>query len=118
MAVGGTSIAAPTLAGIAADIAQGSKAGRLGDFAPKLAALAAQHVYGTALTDVTTGINWNSLAVESPGSTDLTRTHAGRTETAPGFDLATGFGTPLARRLGVPAGQLDDAEPRQGRRTT
>ena len=67
MAVGGTSIASPKLAGIAADIAQGSKAGSLGDFAPKLAALAAEHVYGTALTDVKTGINWTSLAVESTG---------------------------------------------------
>jgi subtilase family serine protease len=102
IAVGGTSVAAPTLAGIAADIAQGSKGGRIGDFAPKLSALAAEHVYGTALTDVKTGFNWNSLRVETPGSTDLTRTHAGLYRTAPGFDLATGFGTPLAPGLACP----------------
>ena len=102
IAVGGTSIAAPTLAGIAADIDQGSKAGRLGAFAPRLAALAAQHVYGSALTDVTTGINWSSLAFESPGSTDLTRAHGGAYKTGPGFDLATGFGTPLAAGLACP----------------
>jgi len=102
LAVGGTSIASPKLAGIAADIAQGSKTGRLGDFAPKLAALAALHVYGTALSDVKTGINWTSLAFETPGSTDLTRTHAGAFRTTPGFDLATGFGTPLAAGLASP----------------
>jgi subtilase family serine protease len=102
MAVGGTSIAAPTLAGIAADIAQSSKAGRLGDFAPRLAALAALHVYGSAFTDVNTGMNWARFAAESPGSTDLTRTHNGIYRTAPGFDLATGFGTPLAAGLACP----------------
>ena len=44
-AVGGTSIAAPMLAGFAADIAQGCKGGRLGNFTRKLDALAAKHVY-------------------------------------------------------------------------
>ena len=112
MAVGGTSIAAPKLAGIAADIAQGAKAGRLGDFAPELAALAAKHVYGTALTDIKTGINWTSLAIEDPGSTDLTRTHAGAFRTTSGFDVATGFGTPLAAGLACP--QVSTMTPSHG----
>jgi subtilase family serine protease len=113
LAVRGTSIAAPTLAGIAADIAQGSKAGKLGDFAPALSALAAQHVYGSALTDVKTGFNRTTLAVESPGSTDLTRTHAGEFRTSAGFDLATGFGTPLAGGLASP--QVSAMTPSQGK---
>jgi len=102
IAVGGTSIAAPTLAGLAADLDQGSTNGRIGDFAPKLSALAARHVYGTALTDVNTGVNWNTLTLETPGSTDLTRTHGGTYQTAAGFDLASGFGTPLAYGLSCP----------------
>ena len=102
LAVGGTSIAAPTLAGIVADIDQGCQAGRIGDFAPKLSALAAKHVYGSALTDVKSGINWTTLGVESPGSTDLTRTHGGAFRTTSGFDVATGFGTPLGAGLACP----------------
>jgi hypothetical protein len=104
------------LAGIAADIAQGSKAGRLGDFAPKLSALAAKHVYGTALNDVKTGINWTSLAIETPGSTDLTRSHAGAFRTTSGFDAATGFGTPLAAGLACP--QISSITPSQAKAGT
>jgi len=109
IAVGGTSIAAPTLAGIVADLDQGSKNSRIGDFAPKLAALAAQHVYGSALTDVNTGFNWNTLSVETPGSTDLTHTHGGTYRTTAGFDLASGFGTPLAYGLVCP--EIDTMSP-------
>ena len=102
-AVGGTSIAAPLLAGIAADIAQSCKGGRLGNFAPKLNALAATHVYGSALTDVTHGHQLDELpAIETPGSIDLTRTHAGAFKTATGFDLATGLGVPIAPGLACP----------------
>jgi len=101
-AVGGTSIAAPKMAGITADIDQGCDDGSLGDFAPELAALVSEHTYGTALVDVNTGINWNTFAVETPGSNDLTRTHAGTFKTTPGFDLATGFGVPIASGLACP----------------
>ncbi|MGO9876891.1 MAG: protease pro-enzyme activation domain-containing protein [Acidimicrobiia bacterium] len=101
-AVGGTSIAAPKMAGITADIDQGCDAGSLGDFAAKVAALISKHTYGTAVVDVNTGINWTTFAVETPGSNDLTRTHAGTFRTAPGFDLATGFGVPIASGLACP----------------
>ena len=98
--------------GIAADIARAARGGRIGNFAPKLDALAATHVYGTALTDVTTGINWTTHHHRDPGSNDLTRTHGGAFKTTTGFDLATGFGVPIAPRLGVPADHVDDPEPR------
>ena len=101
-AVGGTSIAAPMMAGFAADIAQGCKGGRLGNFTRKLNALAAKHVYKTALTDVTTGINWTNFTVQSPGSNDLTRTHGGTFRTTSGYDLASGFGVPIAAGLSCP----------------
>ncbi|MGO9875296.1 MAG: protease pro-enzyme activation domain-containing protein [Acidimicrobiia bacterium] len=113
VAVGGTSVAAPTLAGIAADIDQGSKNGRIGDLAPKLGALAELHVYGSALADVDTGINWNTFRVEKPGSNDLTRTHGGSYETAPGFDLASGFGTPLTSGLACP--EITSMSPSHGK---
>jgi hypothetical protein len=101
-AVGGTSIAAPMMAGFAADIAQGCKGGRLGNFTRKLHALAAKHVYGAALADVTTGINWTNFTIQTPGSNDLTRNHAGTFRTTSGFDLATGFGVPIASGLACP----------------
>ena len=101
-AVGGTSIAAPMMAGIAADIDQGCRGGRIGHFAPRLAALAAKRVYGVALTDVTTGINWNNFTIQTPGSNDLTRNHAGAYKTTKGFDLATGYGSPIASGLACP----------------
>ena len=63
--VGGTSIAAPKIAAIVADVNTACTA-RVGDLAPKLVALAAGNGYGTALGDVTVGDN------------DLTRTHANR----------------------------------------
>ena len=90
------------MAGIAADIDQGCRGGRIGHFAPRLAALAAKHVYGAALTDVTTGINWNNFTIQTPGSNDLTRNHAGAYTTTKGFDLATGYGSPIASGLACP----------------
>ena len=84
------------MAGIAADIAESCKTGRIGNFAQKVNALAATHVYGTALTDVTTGINWTAFRLESPGNNDLTRNHGNAYQTAKGFDLATGLGVPIA----------------------
>jgi hypothetical protein len=101
-AVGGTSIAAPMMAGIAADIDQGCRGGRIGHFAPRLAALAAKHVYGSALVDITTGINWTNFTIQTPGSNDLTRNHAGIYKTTKGFDLATGYGAPIASGLACP----------------
>jgi hypothetical protein len=101
-AVGGTSIAAPLLAGMAADITQTCKGGRLGNFAPKLNALAATHVYGSALVDVTQGFNWSTFLPETPGSIDLTRNHAGAYKTSTGFDLASGLGVPIASGLTCP----------------
>ena len=111
-AVGGTSIAAPLMAGITADIAQGCKAGRLGNLAPRLYALAAKHVYGTALTDVTIGINWATTTIETPGDNDLTRTHGGQFRTTTGFDLATGLGVPIASGLACP--QVTSITPNHG----
>jgi hypothetical protein len=115
----GTSIAAPLLAGIAADIAQSCKGGRLGDLAPKLNALADLHVYGTALTDVTTGFSSQTTgfsrsrrAIETPGNNDLTRTNADDFLTEPGFDLATGFGVPIAS--GLACSQVRSISPNHG----
>jgi hypothetical protein len=103
IAVGGTSIAAPRLAGIVADINSGC-ARRVGDFAPRLARLAAKHVYGTALTDITQGLDAHGAVVKliAPGDNDVTRTHAGAYKAASGFDLSTGFGVPIARGLSCP----------------
>ncbi len=90
--VGGTSVAAPKLAAIAADIATGC-VDRIGEYNPKLYALAKTGVYGIALRDVPAG----------EGNTDLTRNHANRYPAAKGFDLATGLGTPIATGLACPA---------------
>jgi hypothetical protein len=115
-AVGGTSIAAPMMAGIAADIDQGCRGGRIGDFAPRLAALAAKRVYGTALTDVNTGINWTNFTIQSPGSNDLTRNHSGTYKTTKGFDLASGYGAPIASGLACP--QVLSMTPNHGKAGT
>jgi hypothetical protein len=111
-AVGGTSIAAPLIAGMSTDIAQGCLRSRLGDFAPRLDAFAASQVYGSALTDVTQGFNWNTFDPETPGSIDLTRTHAGLYHTAKGFDLASGLGSPIASGLACP--QVTSMTPNHG----
>jgi hypothetical protein len=113
VAVGGTSIAAPKLAGIVADIGSGC-GGRIGQFAPKLAALAAGHVYATALRDVTTGLDASgpTARLVTPGDNDLTRNHARTFKAAGGFDLSTGFGTPIARGLSCP--QIMTLSPRRG----
>ena len=111
-AVGGTSIAAPMLAGIAADIAQGCQGGRLGNFAPKLNALAAKHVYGTALTDVTTGLNWTNFT-DRDARQQRPHPHPRRhVQDRDGFDLATGFGVPIASGLACP--QITSMTPNHG----
>ncbi len=89
--VGGTSIAAPRLAGIAADITSGC-ATRLGSFNRRLYKLAKQGSYGSALRDVRAG----------SGDNDLTRTNGGRFASKKGYDLATGLGTPMAPGLACP----------------
>jgi len=111
-AIGGTSIAAPKLAGITADIDQGCDTARIGDVAPKLAALVAAHADNTAVVGVTTGVNWTTFTLETPGSNDLTRTNAGMFKTAPGFNLATGFGVPNAPGLACP--QVTAITPKTG----
>jgi hypothetical protein len=112
IAVGGTSIAAPFMAGITADVAQGCRGGRVGHFAPKLNALANRKVYQTGLIDITRGINWSNSTIETPGNNDLTRSHNGAFKTTKGFDLASGFGRPIASGLACP--QINSISPRQG----
>ncbi len=90
--IGGTSIAAPKLAGLATDIASGC-VDRLGSFGARLYGFAQNGGYGRALRDVPAG----------EGDNDLTRSQGGRYPTAAGFDLATGLGTPLAAGLSCPA---------------
>ena len=118
VAVGGTSIAAPKLVGIVADIASACTSGRLGDFAPKLAALSAKNVYGTALTDVKTGFDASGAVahVVTPGDNDLTRNNSRKFKATTGFDLTTGFGTPLARGLSCP--QITSLSPGRGKAGT
>ncbi len=82
-AVGGTSIAAPKIAAIIADI-DTACAARIGDVAPALDALQQLGVYSTALNDITVGDN------------DLTRTNAGKYSATTGIDLASGVGSPIA----------------------
>jgi subtilase family serine protease len=89
--VGGTSIAAPRLAGIAADVTSGCTS-RLGSFNPPLYRLARLGSYGTALRDVPAG----------SGDNDLTRNRGHRYQSRNGYDLATGLGTPLATGLACP----------------
>ena len=88
-AVGGTSIAAPKIAGMVADVDTACIA-PVGDLAPKLTALAANNGYGTALTDVTVGDN------------DLTRNQGGDFAATVGADLASGLGTPIASGWSCP----------------
>jgi len=90
VALAGTSVATPTIAGIVADVDTGCLA-PIGDLAPRLFALAKHNgVYGSALFDVTSGDN------------DLTRTNSGAFPARGGDDLATGLGTPLAAGWSCP----------------
>src|SRR5476651_2312675 len=101
---------------IPANIDQGGRGGRIGAFAPRLAALAAKRVYGTALVDVTTGINWTNFTIQTPGSNDLTRNHGGAFKTTKGYDLATGYGAPIASGLACP--QVLSMTPNHGKAGT
>ena len=88
-AVGGTSIAAPKIAGIVADV-DTACAAQVGDVAPAIDALAHLGVYTTALNDITAGDN------------DLTRTHSGTFAATVGIDLASGAGSPIATGWSCP----------------
>ena len=89
VAEGGTSFAAPFMAGLVADADDGCRT-TAGDWAPTLYALAAAGVDGTAFTDVT------------QGDTDMTGTNGGAFAARPGYDAATGLGSPLASGLSCP----------------
>jgi len=106
--VGGTSIAAPRLAGIAADVASGCIS-PLGSFNPRVYAVAKQGGYGTALGDIGAG----------QGDNDLTGTNGGKYRTAKGYDLATGLGIPLATGLACPeVAHISPAHAAAGARVT
>ena len=106
--VGGTSIAAPRLAGIAADVVSGCTS-ELGSFNPRLYALAQQGAYGSALRDIAAG----------QGDNDLTRTNGGKYPSRKGYDLATGLGTPLASGLACPeVARVSPASAAAGARVT
>jgi kumamolisin len=91
---GGTSLAAPLVAGLVADRNDGCTA-PTADFAPALYAAAAQGLYGTGLTDIISGNN------------DATGTYDGEDYPATvGYDLATGLGSPLA--AGLSCAEVDE----------
>ncbi len=81
---GGTSVAAPTNAGLFADTNQGCYS-RLGRVGPALYAAAGSTDY----TDIISGNN------------DLTDTNGGLYPAAPGFDPASGLGTPIDPNLSL-----------------
>ena len=85
----GTSFAAPFVAGLVADRNQGC-ASLTGQFNPALYQLAAHGGYGTALTDITSGNN------------DMTGSHNGLYQAGPGYDGATGLGSPVFSGLTCP----------------
>ena len=83
---GGTSVAAPTNAGLFVDTNQGcySPLGRVGP-----ALYAAQQANGDSFTDITQGNN------------DFTDTNLGRFAATTGFDPASGLGTPVDQNLAL-----------------
>jgi hypothetical protein len=85
----GTSFAAPFMAGLIADKNDGCTTST-GLFTPDLYALGEEDVYGSALTDITSG------------NTDLTGSNGGAYPANPGYDAATGWGSPDAAGLSCP----------------
>jgi subtilase family serine protease len=85
----GTSFAAPLMAALATDIDVGCTA-PIGFLNPLLYALYREGTYGTAFTDITRGNN------------DLTGANGGNYAALPGYDAATGIGSPLATGLSCP----------------
>ncbi len=93
-AVGGTSIAAPKIAAIVADVNTACVA-PVGELAPKLVTIAGQtDGYTVSLNDITSGNN------------DLARVHANSFTATTGTDLATGVGAPVAPGWSCP--QISD----------
>jgi subtilase family serine protease len=92
----GTSFAAPLMAALVADIDVGCTA-PIGFLNPALYALYRDGAYGTAFTDITVGNN------------DLTGLNHGSYPALPGYDGATGIGTPLATGLSCP--EITSASP-------
>jgi hypothetical protein len=88
--IGGTSLAAPLVAGLVADRDDGCTTSTA-DLAPTLYAADAQGLYGSALTDITSGDNDYT---DSYGGADYRATT--------GYDPVTGLGTPLAAGLSCP----------------
>jgi hypothetical protein len=87
-AVGGTSLAAPLVAGLVAD-RNGGCITPTGQLAPILYP-AVSGLYGAGLTDITTGEN------------DFAGTNSGAYPATAGYDDATGLGSPLAAGLSCP----------------
>jgi Pro-kumamolisin, activation domain/IPT/TIG domain len=85
-AFGGTSVAAPTNAGLFADTNQGCS-DPLGRVGPAL--YAAQQANSATFTDITAG------------NDDLSDTNGGLFAAAPGFDAASGLGTPVDQNLAI-----------------
>ena len=81
---GGTSVAAPTNAGLFADTNQGCF-NRLGRVGPTLYAADSSANF----TDIVTGNN------------DFTGTHGGEFQAGPGYDAASGLGTPVDQNLAI-----------------
>ena len=88
-AYAGTSLAAPLLAGLVTAKNDGC-ATTTGLWTPARYALAAQGVYGAALTDITSG------------NTDMTGSNGDAYPAISGYDAATGLGSPRAQGLSCP----------------
>ncbi len=87
--VGGTSISAPSFAGILALVEQ-KTGGRLGNANPQIYGLANSTYYNNVFHDITTGNN-NSPCVQ--GSQDCPSGGSIGYNAGPGYDLTTGWGT-------------------------
>lgn len=88
-AVGGTSAAAPTFAGMLAIVEQANGGRALGNINPSLYALAAGTAGSSIFHDITSGTNIVSCTV---GTLDCTTGTLGYSTTA-GYDLVTGLGS-------------------------
>jgi hypothetical protein len=88
-AYGGTSLAAPFIAGLVADRNDGCTTSA-GLWAPALYATAAQGGYGTAFNDITSGNN------------DMTGSNGGAYPALSGYDAAAGLGSPIPAGLSCP----------------
>ena len=88
--VGGTSLSSPFIAGLVAD-RNGGCVSSTADLAPLLYGASTQSLYGTALTDITSG---NNDETGSYGGADYPATG--------GYDPVTGLGSPIAAGLSCP----------------